>query len=168
MAAAAAFDAVLARDMIERNKALPGAALPILHDLQNTFGYIDAAAIALMADALNISRAEALGVVSFYHDFRRAPVHGTVLKLCRAKSCQAAGCEALVAHLKERHGLQPDLAVEGESVHVETVYCLGNCALSPAALVDGEPVGRLDPAKIDAIVARAQGTGVARAQGAAE
>jgi formate dehydrogenase subunit gamma len=157
MAAKAAFDAGVARELIERRRSTPGAALPILHDLQHQFGYIDDAAIALMADALNISRAEALGVVSFYHDFRRAPADGRVLKLCRAESCQATGCEDLVAHLETRHGLKPDDPEPGAELHVETVYCLGNCALSPSALLDGEPIGRLDCDRIDAIVAGAKG-----------
>jgi formate dehydrogenase subunit gamma len=157
MTAKAAFDAVVARELIERRRSTPGAALPILHDLQHQFGYIDDAAIALMADALNISRAEALGVVSFYHDFRRAPVDGRVLKLCRAESCQATGCEDLVAYLETRHGLKPDDPEPGAELHVETVYCLGNCALSPSALLDGEPIGRLDCDRIDAIVAGARG-----------
>jgi formate dehydrogenase subunit gamma len=157
MAAKAAFDSELARELIERWRATPGAALPILHDLQHQFGYIDDAAIALMAEALNISRAEALGVVSFYHDFRRAPVDGRVMKLCRAESCQAMGCEDLVAHLEARHGLKADDPEVGGAIRVETVYCLGNCALSPAALLDGEPIGRLDRAKIDALVTAAPG-----------
>ena len=113
MSARAAFDPVLAREIIDRKRSLPGAALPILHDLQHQFGYVDDAAIPLMADALNISRAEALGVVSFYHDFRRAPVDGRVLKLCRAESCQAMGCEALVDYLDTRHGLSADDAEGG-------------------------------------------------------
>ena len=83
-----------------------GATLPILHDLQDEFGYIDDAAIPLIADALNISRAETLGVVSFYHDFRRSPIDGRELKLCRAESCQAMGCEDLVSHLSVRHGVE--------------------------------------------------------------
>jgi formate dehydrogenase subunit gamma len=157
MAAKAAFDAELARELIERWRATPGAALPVLHDLQHQFGYIDDAAIALMAEALNISRAEALGVVSFYHDFRRAPVDGRVMKLCRAESCQAMGCEDLVAHLEARHGLKADDPDGSGAIRVETVYCLGNCALSPAALLDGEPIGRLDRAKIDALVTAAPG-----------
>jgi formate dehydrogenase subunit gamma len=157
MAAKAAFDAELARAVIDRRRSTPGAALPILHDLQHQFGYIDNAAVALVADALNISKAEALGVVSFYHDFRRAPVDGRVLKLCRAESCQAMGCEDLVGHLETRHGLAPDATDAGRGLHVETVYCLGNCALSPAALLDGQPIGRLDRQKIDAIVADAAG-----------
>ena len=156
MAAKAAFDAELARELIERKRSTPGAALPILHDLQHEFGYSDDAAVALMAEALNISKAEALGVVTFYHDFRRAPAEGRVLKLCRAESCQAMGCEDLVAHLESRHGIAADDAGAGAGLHVETVYCLGNCALSPAALLDGEPVGRLDRASIDAIVASAK------------
>ena len=131
--------------------------LPILHDLQEQFGYIDERVIPLIADALNVSRAETLGVISFYHDFRRSPIDGRVLKLCRAESCQAMGCEDLVSHLADRHGIKVDDADESSALHVETVYCLGNCALSPAALLDGEPIGRLDRDRIDAIVADAQG-----------
>ena len=156
MAARAAFNADDARIVIDRWRATPGAALPILHDLQHEFGYIDDAAIALMAEALNISRAEALGVVSFYHDFRRAPVEGRTLKLCRAESCQAMGCEDLVAHLEGRHGVVVDDKDGGPGLHVEAVYCLGNCALSPAGLLDGEPIGRLDRDRIDAIVVGAR------------
>ncbi len=157
MAGQTAFDVELARALIDRGRSRPGAALPILHDLQTQFGYIDDAAIPLIADALNISRAETLGVISFYHDFRRAPVDGRVLKLCRAESCQAMGCEDLVSHLEVRHGVTVDDAENGAGIHVETVYCLGNCALSPAALLDGEPIGRLDRDRIDAIVLGAQG-----------
>ena len=145
-----------ARALIEARRATPGAMLPILHELQDRFGYIDAAAIPLIADALNVSKAETLGVVSFYHDFRREPVDGVVLKLCRAESCQALGCEDLVAHLRQAHGVEVDSPAHG-ALHVETVYCLGHCALSPAALLDGEPLGRLDREKLDAIVAGARG-----------
>jgi formate dehydrogenase subunit gamma len=152
-----AFDVDLARTLIDRRRATPGATLPILHDLQGRFGYIDDAAIPLIADALNISRAETLGVVSFYHDFRRSPVDGRVLKLCRAESCQAMGCEELVSHLAVGHGVTVDGADEGSEIHVESVYCLGNCALSPAAMLDGEPIGRLDRDRLDAIVAGARG-----------
>ena len=156
MAPVAAFDPVQARSIIEAKTSLEGAALPILHDLQGAFGYIDNAAIAMIAEALNVSRAEIAGVVSFYHDFRRAPVSGRVLKLCRAESCQAVGCEDLVAHLAERHGIEPDGETRGRALRVETVYCLGNCALSPAALFEGRPVGRLDRKRIDAIVQAAR------------
>lgn len=152
-----AFDLSLAQALIDRKRDTPGATLPILHDLQEQFGYIDDATIPLIADALNISRAETLGVISFYYDFHRAPIDGRVLKLCRAESCQSMGCEELVSHLELRHGIKVDDEDKYSGVHVETVYCLGNCALSPAALLDGAPVGRLDRDRIDAIVAAAQG-----------
>jgi formate dehydrogenase subunit gamma len=152
-----AFDLDLARTLIDRKRDVLGATLPILHDLQEQFGYIDDAVIPLIADALNISKAETLGVISFYHDFRRAPVDGRVLKLCRAESCQSMGCEELVSHLDHRHGVKVDDEESHSGLHVETVYCLGNCALSPAALLDGAPIGRLDRDRIDAIVAGAQG-----------
>jgi formate dehydrogenase subunit gamma len=149
------WDAEQARSLIYARRGEPGAMLPILHDLQERFGYIDSAAIPLIAEALNVSKAETIGVVSFYHDFRREPVDGAVLKLCRAESCQALGCEDLVAHLADAHGL----AVDGHSsgpLTIETVYCLGHCAASPAALLDGEPIGRLDRARLDAIVESAR------------
>jgi formate dehydrogenase subunit gamma len=153
----AAFDLDLARTLIDRKRDVPGGTLPVLHDLQEQFGYIDAAAIPLIADAFNISKAETLGVISFYHDFQRAPFNGRVLKLCRAEACQSMGCENLVSHLELRHGLKVDDHDKYSALHVETVYCLGNCALSPAALLDGAPIGRLDRDRIDAIVAAAQG-----------
>jgi formate dehydrogenase subunit gamma len=151
-----AFDLSLAQVLIDRKRDTPGATLPILHDLQEQFGYIDDATIPLIADALNISRAETLGVISFYHDFHRAPVDGRVLKLCRAESCQSMGCEDLVTHLELRHGIKADND-NHSGLYVQSVYCLGNCALSPAALLDGAPVGRLDRDRIDGIVAAAQG-----------
>jgi formate dehydrogenase subunit gamma len=152
-----AFDLSLAQALIDRKRDTPGATLPILHDLQEQFGYIDDRVIPLVADALNISRAETLGVISFYHDFHRSPFDGRVLKLCRAESCQSMGCEDLVSHLELRHGIKVGDEDDHSGLHVETVYCLGNCALSPAALIDGEPIGRLDRDRIDAIVAAAQG-----------
>jgi formate dehydrogenase subunit gamma len=144
-----------ARSLIDARRGEPGAMLPILHDLQERFGYIDSAAIPLIAEALNVSKAETIGVVSFYHDFRPEPADGAVLKLCRAESCQALGCEDLVAHLAGAHGLEVDGHAHGP-LSVETVYCLGHCALSPAALLDGEPIGRLDRARLDEIVAGAK------------
>jgi formate dehydrogenase subunit gamma len=149
------WDAEQAQSLIDERRGESGAMLPILHDLQERFGYIDSAAIPLIAEALNVSKAETIGVVSFYHDFRREPVDGAVLKLCRAESCQALGCEDLVAHLASAHGLEVDGRGEG-SLTIETVYCLGHCAASPAALLDGEPIGRLDRARLDAIVESAR------------
>ena len=136
---------------------LDGPLLPILHAINERFGFVDARAVPVIADVLNLSRADVHGVVSFYHDFRRSAVDGRVLKMCRAESCQAMGCEDLVAHLESRHGIVADDPKAGAALHVETVYCLGNCALSPAALLDGQPVGRLDRDRLDAIVASAKG-----------
>ncbi len=150
-----AWDEGVAGRLIEAHKGADGALLPILHALHDAFGYIDRAAIAPIAAALNISKADVHGVVSFYHDFRDAPAQGPVLKLCRAESCQAMGCEDLVEHLRDAHGLTPDRD-DGGGLSVETVYCLGNCALSPAALLDGAPVGRLTAAKLDALVRQAR------------
>ena len=151
MAGHPAWNAAEARELIEARRAEKGAMLPILHDLQERFGYIDDEAIPLIAAALNVSKAETVGVIGFYHDFRRAPVDKPVLKLCRAESCQAAGCEDLVAHLASRHGLVVD--GHGGIVELETVYCLGHCAASPAAMLDGEPMARLTPASLDAALA---------------
>jgi formate dehydrogenase subunit gamma len=156
MSSKAAWNWALARELIEARRGEKGAMLPMLHDLQDRFGYIDDAAIPLVAEALNVSRAETLGVVSFYHDYRREPVDGTVLKLCRAESCQAVGCEDLVAHLATVHGLAVDARGAGP-LSIETVYCLGHCAASPAAMLDGEPIARLDRDALDAIVAAASG-----------
>lgn len=142
-----------ARRLIAELSHLEGATLPILHALQDEFGYVDRAAIPLIADALNVSRAEVHGAITFYHEFREAPPRGRVIKLCRAEACQAVGCEDLVDHLHRRHGIAVDGEAPHGAVHVETVYCLGNCALGPAALVDGELVARLDADRLSALCA---------------
>jgi formate dehydrogenase subunit gamma len=151
------FDQTLARDIIDRHAHLEGAMLPILHALQEQFGYIDAAALPLIAEALNVSHAEVHGVVTFYNDFRHAPAGQHVLKICRAESCQAMGVESLVDRLQSVHRLSPGETSADGGLTIENVYCLGHCALSPAALYDGEPMARLDDRAIDAIVLEATG-----------
>jgi formate dehydrogenase subunit gamma len=141
MAGAAIWNADLATQIISEHAALEGATLPILHALQEEFGYVPKEAIPLIADALNVSRAEVYGAITFYHDFRSEPAPRRVIKLCRAEACQSLGCEELVDDLKAR-GIAVDAA--GADLAVETIYCLGNCALGPSALVDGELIGRLD------------------------
>jgi formate dehydrogenase subunit gamma len=148
----AAWDPAEATGLIEARAQEKGAMLPVLHDLQERYGYIHSEAVPLVAQILNVSKAETLGVVSFYHDFRHEPVMGDLLRLCRAESCQAAGSEGLVAHLSEQHGLRVD-AGPNDQLTIETVYCLGHCAASPAAMVNGKPVARLDSQKLDAILA---------------
>ena len=128
-----------------------------MHELQDAFGYVDSRAVPLIAEALNVSKAEVHGVISFYHDFRSVPAGKHVLKLCRAEACQSMGCEALVAHLATTHHLAPGDTSRDGGLSVETVYCLGNCALSPAALLDGELIGRLDASELDMIVLNATG-----------
>ena len=151
------FDEARAAAIIGGLKGLQGATLPILHALQAEFGYVDQRAVPLIADALNLSRAEIHGAVSFYHDFRSAPAGRHVLKICRAEACQAMGVEKLVERLAFAHRLEPGATSADGGLTIENVYCLGNCALSPAALLDGEPVGRLDGAAIDTIVLKHTG-----------
>ncbi len=135
-----------------------GAAplLPILHALQEAFGYVPPQAQPIIAHALNISQAEVRGVVSFYHDFKIEPGARAVIKLCRAEACQARGCERVVAHLEAAHGLVAGARSHDGRLALETVYCLGNCALGPAALVGGELIGMIDEARADALVAEAR------------
>jgi formate dehydrogenase subunit gamma len=149
-----AWDRDEARAIVAGLAHLEGATLPMLHALQEAFGHVDAQAVPLIAEALNLSRAEVHGTISFYHDFRGAPPPARVVKLCRAEACQALGCEALVEGLAREHGIAVDAATE--SLAVETVYCLGNCALGPAALVDGELIGRLDAGRLAEICGLAE------------
>src|SRR5579872_2279260 len=126
--------------------------LPILHALQEEFGYIDEAAEPLVAHALNVTRAEVFGVVTFYHDFRRAPAGRHVLKLCRAEACQSMGADALAEQTKARLKIDWHQTTGDESVTLEPVFCLGFCATAPSALADGKPVSRLDSARLDKIL----------------
>jgi formate dehydrogenase subunit gamma len=130
---------------------LEGPLLPILHEVQHVFGHVPEAAVPVIASVLNLTRAEVHGVVSFYHDFRSAPAGRHVLKLCRAESCQAMGCEALVARAEVRLGTACGTTSAG-GVTLEAVYCLGLCAVSPSAMVDGRVVGRLDAGRLDALL----------------
>ena len=149
------WDGETARAIIAEKQAMPGALLPILHALQEEFGYIDREAEPLIADILNLSRAEVHGVVTFYHDFRQQPAGRHVLKLCRAESCQARGGEALAARAEARLGIATGSTTADGSVTLEPVYCLGLCSVSPAAMLDGKIVARLDETKLDALLAEA-------------
>ncbi|HMT41032.1 MAG TPA: NAD(P)H-dependent oxidoreductase subunit E [Sphingorhabdus sp.] len=140
-------------DLLERCREIcaqhgnrPDALIEILHAVQAERGYLADDALKGIAHALNISRAEIYGVVTFYHDFRREPPPRHVVKLCRAEACQAVGSEELARHVEAR-------LTDSPSIAVEAVYCLGNCALGPAALVDGKLKARLTPASLDAIFA---------------
>lgn len=133
----------------------PAALLEILHDIQDEAGFVAEAALPAIAKALNLSRAEVQGVVSFYHDYRRAPAGPVVIKLCRAEACQSMGALALIEAVCARRGI--DLGATSEDgVTIEPVYCLGNCALAPAAMVNGKLVGRVDADRLDTAVREAR------------
>ncbi|PZN59357.1 MAG: formate dehydrogenase subunit gamma [Proteobacteria bacterium] len=138
--------------IIQQMQGLEGPLLPILHGVQEEFGYVPKEALPVIADALNLSRAEVHGVVSFYHDFRKNPAGRHVLKLCQAESCQSMGSDEVADKLKKLLGIDFHETTHDGSVTLEPVYCLGLCACSPAALLDGEPIGRLDDVKIGEIV----------------
>ena len=148
-------DIALARERIEDLQHLPGALLPMLHALQEEFGYIDEAAVPLLAEVLNVSRADVHGVISFYHDFRRTPPGRHVLRICRAESCQSMGSNPLIEHVEKRLGVKLGETTADRSFTVEPVYCLGNCALSPAIMLDGQPYGRVSAGVADALIENA-------------
>lgn len=134
------------RAIISDHLGLEGPLLPMLHALQHRFGHVPAAAHDPIIEALNISRAELHGVISFYHDFRDRPAGRHIVKICRAEACQAVGGEALAQATLERLGLDWHGTTANGAVTIEPVYCLGLCACGPAAMVDDRVVGRLDQA----------------------
>ena len=150
------WNAERASEIIARFRHLEGAALPILHALQETFGCVPDEAVPLVAEALNLSRAEIHGTVTFYHDFRKQPAGRRVLKLCRAESCQAAGGDALAARAEAKLGVAMGETTLDNRVTLEPVYCLGLCHSSPAAMLDKHVFGMLDEAKLDQLVKEAQ------------
>ena len=143
-------------EIIAEHANQEGATLVILHALQGAFGYVPEAAIPMVAQALNLSRAEVHGVFTFYHDFRHKPAGRHVLKLCRAEACQAAGGDALAARAEAKLGVSLGNTTADDRVTLEPIYCLGLCATAPSAMLDGRLVGRLDAKRLDALVAEAQ------------
>jgi formate dehydrogenase subunit gamma len=151
-----AWDAGRAAARIEALRQEPGALLLILQALNQEFGWINPAVVPSIAEALNLSRAEVHGVVSFYHDFREKPPGRHVLKLCRAEACQSMGGDALAAEARDR--LQIDwgeTSADGQ-ITLEPVFCLGLCASAPAAMFDGKVVGALDKGRLGALLTRAR------------
>jgi formate dehydrogenase subunit gamma len=145
------------RALVARHVGLEGPLLPVLHAIQEAFGHVPEAAVPVIADELNLSRAEVWGVVTFYHDFRREPAGRHVVRICRAEACQSMGGERLAAEAERRLGIGFGETSADGRVTLEAVYCLGLCATAPAALVDGRPVGRLDAAALDDILATTLG-----------
>ena len=139
-----------AAEIIAAHAGQEGATLPILHAMQQTFGYVPAQAIPQIAEGLNLTRTEVHGIASFYHDFRRAPPGRHVLRLCRAEACQSLGAERLAAEVQARLDVDWHDTTGDGAVTLEPVFCLGLCAIGPSGMLDGKPLGRLDPARVEA------------------
>jgi formate dehydrogenase subunit gamma len=139
--------------VVNELKGLEGPLLPILHGIQEEFGYVPGESVPVIADLLNLSRAEVHGVVTFYHDYRNHPAGRHVLKLCRAEACQSMGGDALAAKMQQLLGIGFHETTKDGSVTLEPVYCLGLCACAPSAMLDGEVIGRLDADKVEEIAA---------------
>jgi formate dehydrogenase subunit gamma len=131
----------------------PGALMPILRRVQDDLGWVPPKSIPLIAHELNLSRAEVHGVVSFYHDFRHEPPGRNVIRVCRAESCQAMGAVALANHVRKRLGTDFGGTSADGAFTLEAVYCLGNCACSPAVVINGELLGRVTPQRFDSAIA---------------
>lgn len=139
--------------IIEELKGLEGPLLPILHGVQEEFGCVPTEALPVIAEALNLSKAEVHGVVTFYHDYRSQPAGRHVLKLCQAEACQSMGSDAIATQVKAALGVDFHQTAADGSVTLEPVYCLGLCACAPAAMLDGEVIGRLDADTVAEIAA---------------
>ncbi len=140
-------------EIVTAHQGMEGPLLPILHEVQAAFAHVPQAALPQIAEALRMSRAEVHGVMTFYHDFRAAPAGKHVLKLCRAEACQSMGADRVAAHAQARLGVDWHETTPDGRVTLEPVYCLGLCACAPAAMVDGRVVGRVDEARVDALIA---------------
>jgi formate dehydrogenase subunit gamma len=140
-------------DILDRYAQVPGPLLLVLHAVQERLGFVPDDAVAYIAERLNLSRAEVHGVLSFYHHFRRAPSGRHVIQVCRAESCQAMGAEQLAQHAQERLGIRFHETTSDGAFSLEPVYCLGNCACSPAMMIDKELFGRVSPEQFNALLA---------------
>lgn len=146
-------ESAVVRRVVADLKERPGPLLEVLHAIQAALGYVPAAAVPLVAEGLNLSRAEVHGVISFYHYFRHTPPGAHLVSVCQAESCQSMGAEALAAHARRRLGIEFHQTTADGRFSLEPVYCLGNCACSPAVMIDGRLHGRVTPERLDALLA---------------
>jgi formate dehydrogenase subunit gamma len=153
LAAARSWDNDAALGIVQDKKNLDGALMPILHALNDAFGYVDASVVPVIAEELNLSRAEVHGVLTFYHDFRKHPAGSHVVKICRAEACQSMRGRELEDHVKSRLGIDFHGTTTDGKVTLEPVYCLGLCACSPSMMIDGKLHGRVTPQRFDALMA---------------
>jgi formate dehydrogenase subunit gamma len=143
----------LIREIAGASAQRPGALLPILHEVQERLGHVPASAVGIVADVLNLSRAEVHGVVSFYHLFRQSPPGRQTLFVCRAEACQAMGGREIERYVRDRLGIDFHQTTPDGRFSLEPVYCLGNCACSPAVMIDETVHGRVTPQKLDVLFA---------------
>jgi len=143
------------REVIAPLVAARGALLPVLHAVRTEFGWIEPRAVPVIADELNLSRAEVHGVVTFYRDFRPEPPARHAVRICRAEACQATGAEQLVARARAHLGVALGATTADGSVSLDDVFCLGNCALGPSVTVDGRLHGRVDEGHLVALLGEA-------------
>ncbi len=146
---------------LARHAGRPGPLLPVLHDVQDTLGHIPAQAVERIARALNLSRAEVHGVITFYHHFRAEPAGRHVVRVCQAEACQSMGAATLTAHAERALGCTLHGTTADGALTLEPTYCLGLCAMAPAASVDDDVHARLTPAKFDRLVAATRRADVA-------
>ena len=147
-----AWNAEACASIIAANQHVAGATLPILHAIQEAFGYVPDEAQPMLAKALNLSRAEIYGIVTFYHEFRRHPPGRHVLRLCRAEACQSRGGDELAEEMRRTLAVDWRGTTADGTVTLEPVYCLGLCASGPAAMLDGTPLARLDAERLTNIL----------------
>jgi formate dehydrogenase subunit gamma len=143
----------LVESIAQALKDKPGALMPILRRVQDEMGWVPRDCVPIIAEILNLTRAEVHGVLTFYHDFRHEPPGRNVVKVCRAESCQAMGGVALAEHIKRQLRCEFGATSGDGAFTLEPVYCLGNCACSPAVVINGELLGRVTPERFDTALA---------------
>ena len=142
----------IVRGISAKHATLPGALLPILHEIQESLGFVPSDAVPVIAEALNLSRAEVHGVISFYHLYRTTPPGERTVYVCRAEACQSMGAREIEAYIKDRLGIDfHETTVDGR-LSLEPIYCLGNCACAPAVMIDETVHGRVTPERLDALL----------------
>lgn len=139
---------IIIREIAKSLANKPGATLPILHTIQDRFGYLPASTASTVAEVMNLSRAEVHGIISFYHLFRTTPPGKKTLFVCRSEACQSMGGTALVDEIKDELGIGFHETTDDQAVSLEPIYCLGNCACAPAVMVDEKVIGRATVARI--------------------
>ena len=150
-------DLAAVQSIISLHQSLPGALLPMLHAIQEKVGYVPAEVVPMIAVALNLSRAEVHGVVSFYHFFRQHPAGAHVVQICRAEACQARGANALIAHAHSSLSCAFHETTDDGQFSLDAVYCLGQCASGPNIMLDDKLYARVGNDKFDRLLAAKRG-----------